>query len=80
MATTTPTTILESYRTRLSAYLLAEQAILGGAQSYSIGNRSLSRADLEWISKQITRLTADILLLQRGNKIKIQRVVPRDDA
>ena len=76
---TTISDTLTQTRSRLSAYLLAEQAILSGAQSYSIGNRSLTRADLESIRKMITKLTSECLQLERGNKIKIQRVVPRDD-
>jgi hypothetical protein len=63
---------------RLSAYITAEAAILGGAQSYSIGNRSLTRADLEWVSKEIRKLYGEKLSLERGNVIRVHRVVPRD--
>jgi len=64
--------------TRLAAYITAEQYLLTGGQAYSIGNRSLTRADLESITKMIIRLNADLMVLRRGNQIVCQRVVPRD--
>ena len=64
--------------TRRAAYTSAEAAILSGAQSYSIGNRSLTRADLRFIAKQIENLSKQIVQLQRGNQITQHRVVPRD--
>ena len=63
---------------RLAAYMAAEASILNGAQSYSIGNRSLTRADLDSIRKMIDDLTGQRARLSRGNRIKINRVVPRD--
>ena len=36
---------------RLKQYLAAEKAILEGGQSYKIGNRMLTRADLSEIRK-----------------------------
>lgn len=63
---------------RLSAYISAETAILSGAQSYSIGNRSLTRANLDQIRKAITELYAEKRRLERGNAITAHRVVPRD--
>ena len=64
--------------TRLELYYAAETAILGGAQSYSIGNRTLTRADLKNISDMIRRLEGDLTKLNRSNKITAHRVVPRD--
>ena len=64
--------------TRLNQYIAAERAILGGAQSYNIGNRSLTRANLEYIGKRIRELYADLTRLRRGNQITMHRVVPRD--
>jgi hypothetical protein len=58
-------------------YIAAEAAVLKG-QSYSIGNRTLTRADLTEIRKAITDLYGDKLQLERGNKVRVQRVVPRD--
>lgn len=71
--------ILIDKRAERLKYIVAQEAILDGAQSYSIGNRSLTRADLEFIAGRIDKLTTEIMTLQRGNKIKVQRVVPRDD-
>ena len=34
----------------------ARNAIIGGAQSYSIGSRSVTRADLRYIQGEIARL------------------------
>jgi len=63
--------------TRLTAYIAAEAAVLKG-QSYSVGNRTMTRADLVEIRKAITNLYSDKLQLERGNKLRVQRVVPRD--
>ncbi len=65
-------------QTRLTAYIKAEQYLLKGGQAYSIGNRSLTRADLKSITDMIIRLNSDLMTLQRGNQIVMQRVVPRD--
>lgn len=62
--------------TRLSRYIQAEQYLLVGGQSYSIGNRSLTRADLEYITKMIVRLRGEIAILDRGNQLTSQAVVP----
>jgi hypothetical protein len=41
---------------RLKQYVAAETAILSGGQSYKIGNRTLTRADLAEIRKEISTL------------------------
>lgn len=41
---------------RLKQYVAAETAILSGGQSYKIGNRTLTRADLAEIRKEISAL------------------------
>ncbi len=74
----TRTEKLEQTQERLALYLQAERAILAGAQSYSIGNRTLTRADLRVIRDQIQRLNSDCMQLARGAGIRVQRVVPRD--
>jgi hypothetical protein len=55
-------------QTRLTAYLAAEGAILGGAQEYTIGQgstaRRVVRADLEQIRAGIKETRADLLALQ----------------
>lgn len=43
---------------RLNQYLAAERAILVAGQSYRIGNRTLTRADLAEIRKEINALIA----------------------
>jgi hypothetical protein len=62
---------------RLALYLKAEQAILQG-QSYSIGNRSLSRPNLGEVREEIAKLNGILIKLRNGNRIRVQRVVPRD--
>lgn len=44
---------------RLKLLYVAEQAILQGGQSYKIGNRTLTRADLGDIHDEISRLEAE---------------------
>lgn len=70
---------IADYERRLQIYLDAETAILGGSQSYSIGNRSMTLADLETIQKWIDRLESKIRIMTGGNKIGVHRVVPRDN-
>jgi hypothetical protein len=62
---------------RRALYVLAEAAILSG-QAYSIGNRSLTRADLKEVRKAIDDLNKQLNVLRRGNQITQHRVVPRD--
>ena len=73
---------LNTYKTRLDLYLKAEAAILEGAQSYSIGSRHLTRADLAEIRKMITTLEDGIDELEAaamgGSRRKCIRVIPRD--
>lgn len=69
---------LTSVRERLQLYKDAEEAILLGAQSYTIKKRTLTRADLDAIARHIKRLETEELKLMRGGNIRVQRVVPRD--
>lgn len=59
-------------------YLEAERSVLLG-QSYSIGDRALTRADLSDIAKQREYWAAQVTALAE-NKIgvRFRRVVPRD--
>ncbi len=68
----------EQIEERLALYIAAEQTILSGGQSYSIGNRSLDRGDLAEIRKAIIDLHTQLNTLNNGNRIRTQRVVPRD--
>jgi hypothetical protein len=71
--------ILTQKKQRLQLYLAAEAAILSGAQSYSIGHRQITRADLRSVQAEVEKLTVDVAQLSRGgNAIRVQRIVPRD--
>lgn len=48
----------ELLNARLKLYLDAEKAILVGGQSYRIGNRTLTRADLDEIREAISALSS----------------------
>ncbi len=67
---------------RLKLYYVAEEAILGGAQSYSMGTRSLTRANLVDIKNTIDKLEDEIKQLEDMENGKRPRrafsVVPRD--
>lgn len=73
---------LESYKKRYDLYLKAEAAILEGAQSYTIGSRTLTRADLAEIRKMISTIEDGIDELEAevngGSRRKCIRVIPRD--
>lgn len=73
---------LERKKIRLEMYYKAEEAILGGAQSYSLGSRNLTRANLSEIRKMIDQLEDEIDQLAAkvsGRKPrKAFAVVPRD--
>jgi hypothetical protein len=70
-------TELEAVTQLLSSYMTAEAAILGGAQSYSIGNRSLTRAHLSEIKEERKNLEARKKSLEGGG-IRSRRVIFRD--
>ena len=62
---------------RLTKYKEAEEMILNGAQSYSVGSRTLTRADLKSIAERIEKLEKEQLKLLNNGSIRIQRVVHR---
>jgi hypothetical protein len=66
----------------LDMYYAAEESILGGAQSYTLGTRSLTRANLSDIRTMINALENEISELEgleAGKKPrKAVAVVPRD--
>ena len=53
-------TRLERNTARLDLYYKAEEAILGGAQSYTIGSRNLTRANLADIQEMIATLESKV--------------------
>lgn len=62
---------------RLKQYIEAEEAILSG-QSYTIGNRTLTRANLATVEKVINELIEAGAVLddeEDGTKGRIKRVV-----
>lgn len=69
---------LERYRKRLEMYYKAEEAVLLN-QEYTIGTRSLKRADLSTIRSAIKYLEGEIESSEKsGGKNKAFRFVPRD--
>jgi hypothetical protein len=72
---------LAKSKERLSAYYRAELAVLDG-QSYSIGTRTLTRANLAWIKTQIDNLEKQVeelkAMSQGKGRRKSFRVTPRD--
>ncbi len=69
---------LEMAKQRLEQYYRAETAILS-SQSYSIGGKSLTRANLKEVQQMIETLENQILNLQNQSKVrKTRRVVPMD--
>ena len=72
----------EEYRKRLEMYYQAEEAILSGAQSYSMGSRNLTRANLAEVRNTIEYLIRQIEVEEaraKGKgKMKVMGGVPRD--
>lgn len=69
---------LERYIKQREMYLKAEEAVLT-SQSYTIGTRTLSRADLAEIRKGIEYLDKKIDEIESsGGKRRAFRVIPRD--
>lgn len=69
---------LQQVKNRLEMYYLAEEKILQG-QSYSIGSRSLTRANLKEVQDKIKELESEVSALStRGNKRRVVRsVIPK---
>lgn len=69
---------LERYKGRLAMYYKAEEAVLLN-QEYTIGSRSLKRADLATIRGAIKELESQVSMLESsGGKNKAGRFLPRD--
>lgn len=73
---------LEELKKRYELYIKCEEEILLGAQSYSIGKRELTRADLNDISDTIKYLRKEIVaeeaMLNKKGKNAVIGVIPRD--
>ena len=61
----------ETDRKYLDALKKARLAIITGAQSYRIGSRAVTRADIKFINDEIARL-------EGSNAIRVRRVIPVD--
>jgi len=72
------TMTLAEVQARLDRYLAAETAILKN-QSYTIGTRTYTRANLKWIQEQIKNLRAEITALSGTGSMRVRRVIFRDD-
>jgi hypothetical protein len=75
-------TRLETLKTRLQQYIDCESAILSGAQSYAIGSRNLTRANLAEIAKMIKYLENEIAVEESKaagkGRNRMFGVIPRD--
>lgn len=67
----------EQIHERLECYYAAETAILEGAQSYQIGTRAFTRADLKTIQEMIKGLEAKLATLSRGGGMRMRSGVPQ---
>jgi len=69
-------------QTRLDLWYLAEEKLLGanGVQSYTIGDRTLTKVDAEIITNTITMLEKRCLKYDpaRRGAVRVQSIVPRD--
>ncbi len=70
---------IDEARANLKMWLDAERAVATG-QSYKIGTRSLTRANLSDIAARITYWRNELDKLESGGTggIKVSRAVPRD--
>lgn len=73
-----PWITIEEARENLTMWLDAERAI-STSQSYKIGTRSLSRADLSLVASRIAFWRNEIEKLENGQRgLRVVRAVPRD--
>ena len=73
---------LKEYKSRRDMYIAAEKAILEGAQTYTIGSRNLTRADLHEVRMMISQLEDGMDELESqisgSGRRKCIRIIPRD--
>lgn len=73
---------IEKTETALNEYYNAEIAILGGAQQYSVGSRSLTRANLAEVRRaieELENLLEDLKAqLEGGGRMKMVGGLPID--
>ena len=68
---------LAEKRSLLQEYIKAEKAALKN-QSYTIKDRTFTRADLAAIQRGRSTLESEIAQMERGGGIRVRRIVPRD--
>lgn len=69
----------QKLQNRLELYYECEEQILAG-QSFTIGSRSLTRANLSEVTSMIKKLEDEIAAIDANGttKRKVARIVPRD--
>lgn len=76
MANSANTEKLTQYKAERKTINDAITAIITGAQSYSMGSRSVSKADLATLLRERGRLDDLIAALDPGSRGRFRRVVP----
>lgn len=66
----------ESYQTQLERVQAAIAAIEGGAQSYSIAGRAMTRGDLKTLYEREERLRALAIRETRGGGMRVRSGTP----
>jgi hypothetical protein len=70
---------LAEAQAKLNEWKAAETALATGAQSYSIGGRSLYRADLQWVANRVEYYAGLVDNLSRtSGGIRMRRGIPLD--
>lgn len=71
--------VLEMKKSRLERYYEAEEKVLN-SQSYTLGSKTLTRADLSSIQNMIKKLESEIESLEKYGTLKRRtvRIVPVD--
>lgn len=76
MTTTTSVSLIEA-REMLALYITAEKLCLLN-QSYTIKDRTYTRADLATIARERKRWQSVVDSLTAGGSIRVRRIIPRD--
>ena len=74
MAGITTAEYVQDLRDLYVEYVAAEKAILKAGQEYTIGDRTLSRADIRYVQTQKTKLFNDICKMEAGQGLRTQRI------
>lgn len=74
MATITNEEYINDLRDLYVEYVAAEKAILKGGQEYTIGDRTLTRADLRYVQSQKKKLFNEIAKMEAGKGLRSQRI------